>query len=115
MRTVGSRIRTTCPTCATVWLEVDDVTLVWNQVSGERWYAFDCTGCVQRVVKAAPPAVAAALSMADTPLLVVPLEVCEHPPTHRPLVVDDLLDAMLLLEQADDVSRLASEASPVGP
>ncbi|HEY6798716.1 MAG TPA: hypothetical protein VI248_28905, partial [Kineosporiaceae bacterium] len=111
-----TRITTGCPRCGRVELEVDDVTLVVSPREDTAWYLFDCTGCVQRVVKPAPTTVAVALSAVRTTVWAVPAEMLERvgPRERPPITVDDVLDARLLLAalSATELVELARGAVP---
>jgi hypothetical protein len=110
---MGSRITTTCPTCGTVVLDPQDLTVVTS--TGEHaWYVFDCTGCADQVVKDAPPAVVEALAHIRVPVCRRPAEMDERAahPQSKPLDADSLLDAVLLLRSTDLLAALAAQLAP---
>jgi len=111
-----TRITTGCPRCGRVELEVGEVTLVVSPREDSSWYFFDCTGCARLVVKPAPTSVAVALTSVRTAVWTVPAEVLERvAPDERPaLVIDDLLDAMLVLECRTHLAALAAGDDPAG-
>jgi hypothetical protein len=103
-------ITTTCPHCGAVELSPLDVALVRSPREGLSWYLFDCTNCAQRIVKDAPPPVAVALLRADVALWTLPAEVLERE-FGPPIVVDDVLDAVLALQGDCDVVALAERTA----
>lgn len=103
-------ITTTCPHCGTVELGPEDVAVVLSPREGIAWYVFDCAGCVRRIAKPACDAVVAALGHAQVATWTVPAEVLEREDA-APLRVDEVLDAVLALHEADDVVALAQGAA----
>jgi hypothetical protein len=110
-----TRITTSCPRCGRIELGPDDVTLVISPHEDNSWYLFDCTGCVQRVVKPAPATVAIALGSVSIRTWTVPAEILERvlPGEAPPIGDDDLLDLILDLRR-DDLRHQAQLADHVG-
>jgi hypothetical protein len=111
-----TRITTSCPRCGRIDLEPEDVTLVVSPHENDSWYLFDCSGCVQRVVKPAPPTVAIALGSVRITTWSVPAEVMERVlPGEAPVIGhDDLLDLILDLRR-DDPRQHAQARHPIEP
>ena len=111
-----TKITTGCPRCGRVELEVDDLTLVVSPHQENAWYVFDCCGCAEVVVKAAPTTIAVALTRVQVRLWTVPAEVLERvrPGEAGPVGIDDVLDALLVLNSGQDLVRLATGVPP-GP
>jgi hypothetical protein len=93
-----------------VELDVDDVTLVVSPREDTAWYLFDCVGCAHRIVKPAPTTVAVALTTVHTTTWTVPAEVLERVAPHEQpaIVIDDVLDALLVLRRGADLVALAA-------
>lgn len=103
-------ITTTCPNCGTVELTREDVAVVHSPREGISWYVFDCASCVEQIAKPAGQAVVVALEHAEVAVWTVPAEELEREDS-GPLLVDDVLDAVLELHRVDDVMALVERAA----
>jgi hypothetical protein len=89
-----------CPTCGQVQLPPEVVHLVLCTPRARSSYWFPCPGCREAIRKPADEHIISLLKGADVPvtLLAVPLEALE-PHSGPPLTANDVLDALLELEQ----------------
>ncbi len=108
-------IRTTCPRCGDVELDVEVVRLVVARESGEGTYTFDCPGCKERVEKRADRNAATILLSAGVrvhlagPSVEPPISgVPASRPAPPPITADDLIDFHFLLQEPDWFARLVA-------
>jgi len=101
-----TRVTTECPRCGRIKLSIEDITLVDGAQPGSAWYLFDCYGCAHRVVTAATSGIVAALTSANVRRWTVPAEVTERvvAAQARPIGMDEVLDAVLWLRDAQDLT-----------
>jgi hypothetical protein len=101
-----TRVTTECPRCGRIKLDIDDITLVECSRQGSAWYLFDCLGCAHRVVTPASNGIVTALVSANVRRWTVPAEALERVtcPDAEPIRVDEVLDALLWLRDAEDLS-----------
>lgn len=115
------RISARCPQCGRVELGRSDLSLVamppravgdasGRGECGAAWYVYDCTGCARQIVVDVPPTVVVALVSIGVPVWRIPAEVLERGSGGgAPVGMDDVLDAMLWLRDADaDDARTAA-------
>lgn len=101
-------IKTTCPMCGEVELVPSQVRLMVCSVVERSYYAFDCTGCVDEVRKAADPHVVSLLiagGVAATQWR-IPAEALEKR-SGAPITYDDILDFALRLRRAEHPAAYA--------
>jgi hypothetical protein len=106
-------VRSTCPTCGTVDVPADAVTvLVTGSIeapTSDPVYRYVCPVCAVVVQKPTASIAVAMLRSAGSTVVVVPAEVTERAPDTRPrLDQDDLGELCRALDGVDDLARLAT-------
>ncbi len=108
-------IKATCPLCGEVELTPAQVRLMICSVSERSYYAFDCTGCVDEVRKAADSHVVSLLIAGGVAATTwrIPAEALEDK-SGPAIGYDDILDFALRLRNADNVAAFAERHQIVG-
>lgn len=101
-------IKATCPVCGEVELTAAQVRLMVCSVSERSYYAFDCTGCVDEIRKAADKHVVSLLIAGGVAATAwqIPAEALEER-VGAPISYDDILDFALRMRSADNISAFA--------
>jgi len=101
-------IKATCPVCGEVELTPAQVRLMVCSVSERSYYAFDCTGCVDEVRKAADEHVVSLLIAGGVAAIQwrIPAEALEAR-SGAPISYDDVLDFALWMRSGDHVAAFA--------
>lgn len=106
-------VRSSCPTCGTVDVAADTVTVLVTTASAggttDPVYRYTCPSCLTVVQKPTSPKAVPLLRGAGARVVLVPAEIAERTPGTAPaLDHEDLLDFVRALESADDLARLAT-------
>jgi hypothetical protein len=113
-------VRSSCPTCGTVDVPADQVTVLVTATAprdghvADPVYRYICPSCLNVVQKPTSPKAVPMLRGAGATIVLVPAEVTERCGVSGPAIDhEDLLDLVRALDSADDLARLAV-APPVG-
>lgn len=99
-------VRSTCPSCGTVDLPADAVT-VFITADGEPRYRYACPQCYATVDKPTTAQAITLLEDAGAHVVLVPAEAAEGTPATRDFDDDDLIAFARALAATDDIAGLA--------
>ena len=106
-------VRSTCPTCGTVDVAADAVTLFVTGPDSDPTYCYTCPQCFGHVEKPTSSRAISMLRSAGARVVLVPAEVTERAgdvrAARQELDDDDLLAFMRELAATDDLARFAQD------